>query len=125
MKIYYNPKLKALARQHRNNSTKSQIKLWGILKGKQMLGYDFHRQKPIDEFIVDFFCNRLCLAIECDGYSHQLPSVQEKDSQKTLRLNRLGVNLLRFTDEEILNDFQNVQLAIEQYILNFETNTFK
>ena len=55
IKTYCNPKLKALARQLRNNSTKSEIKLWLCLKGKQMCGYDFHRQKPIDEYIVDVF----------------------------------------------------------------------
>lgn len=55
MKIHYNPKLKPLARQLRNNSTKAEIRLWGYLKGKQMHGYDFHRQKPIDNYIADFF----------------------------------------------------------------------
>ncbi|GAA3773950.1 hypothetical protein GCM10022271_02510 [Corallibacter vietnamensis] len=55
MKIYYNPKLKELARQLRNNATKSEIKLWTYLRRSQMYGYDFHRQKPIDEYIVDFF----------------------------------------------------------------------
>ncbi len=58
IKIKYNPKLKELARQLRNNSTKAEIKLWKYLKGKQMLGYDFHRQKPIDNYIVDFLSNR-------------------------------------------------------------------
>lgn len=47
-----------------------------------MHGYDFHRQKPIDEYIVDFFCNKLQLAIEVDGYSHQLVEVWEKISRK-------------------------------------------
>lgn len=54
--IYYNPKLKQLARKLRNNSTLSEILLWKYLKEKQMMGYDFHRQKPLDEYIVDFFC---------------------------------------------------------------------
>jgi very-short-patch-repair endonuclease len=62
--IPYNPKLKEYARQLRNNSTRSEIILWKYLKGKQMLGYDFHRQKPIDNYIVDFFCSELMLAIE-------------------------------------------------------------
>ena len=62
--------LKEKARELRNNSTTSEIKLWMYLKNKQMLGYDFHRQKPLDEYIVDFFCNELMLAIEIDGLSH-------------------------------------------------------
>ena len=73
--IYYNPKLKLLARQLRNNSTKSEITLWQYLKGKNMCGCDFIRQKPIDNYIVDFFCYELRLAIELDGFSHQLDEV--------------------------------------------------
>ena len=53
--IPYDPKLKELARQLRNDSTKTEIFLWLKLKGKQMYGYDFHRQKPIDHYILDFF----------------------------------------------------------------------
>ena len=122
MKIYYNPKLKELARQLRNNATKSEIKLWQQLKGKRMYGYDFHRQKPIDNYIVDFFCNKLKLAIECDGYSHQLPEVWEKDVKKEQRLNELGVTVLRFSDDMIMNDISNVIRCIENYIINFEAN---
>ena len=122
MKIYYNPKLKELARQLRNNATKSEIKVWQQLKGKRMYGYDFHRQKPIDNYIVDFFCNKLKLAIECDGYSHQLPEVWEKDVKKEQRLNELGVTVLRFSDDMIMNDISNVIRCIENYIINFEAN---
>ncbi|WP_271784819.1 endonuclease domain-containing protein [Aquimarina algiphila] len=78
MKIKYNPKLKELARQLRNNATKSEIRLWQKLKRGQMYSYDFHRQKPIDNYIVDFFCNKLQLAIELDGYSHQIIEVWGK-----------------------------------------------
>lgn len=55
----YNPALKEKARELRNNSTKTEILLWRFLKGKQLRGYDIHRQKPIDEYIVDFFCTDL------------------------------------------------------------------
>jgi len=82
MKIHYNPKLKELARQLRNNSTQSEIRLWQYLKGKQMMGYDFHRQKPIDNYIVDFFCNKLKLAIELDGFSHYIKETYLKDLEK-------------------------------------------
>lgn len=124
MKIYYNSKLKELARQLRNNSTKSEIRLWQKLKGYQMYGYDFHRQKPIDNYIVDFFCNKLQLAIECDGYSHEILEVWEKDVKKTSRLNELGISVLRFSDYQIMNDMDNVLRTIEDYILTFESNDF-
>ncbi len=122
VKIKYNPKLKELARQLRNNSTKSEIRLWQKLKRNQMHGYDFHRQKPIDEYIVDFFCNKLKLAIECDGFSHEILEVWEKDVKKTNRPNTLGIQVLRFSDYQIINGMDNVLRSIEDYILTYESN---
>lgn len=89
-----------------------------------MYNYDFHRQKPIDEYIVDFFCNKLQLAIECDGYSHELLDVYNKDVKKTKRLNDLGIYVLRFSDYQVVNDIENVLRAIEDYIFKFEENNF-
>ena len=120
--IPYNPNLKEFARQLRNNSTKAEVILWQKLKNKQMYGYDFHRQKPIDNYIIDFFCYELMLAIEVDGYSHQLEEVYDKDIIKTQKLNQLGISLLRFTDNEVLKDTFNVLLAIENFIADFEEN---
>jgi len=122
MIIKYNPRLKELARQLRNNSTKSEVRLWQKLKRNQMYGYDFHRQKPIDEFIVDFFCKKLQLAIELDGYSHEILEVWKKDVKKTKKLNSLGVRVLRFSDYQVMNDIENVLRALEDYILTFEEN---
>ena len=118
--IPYNSKLKEFARQLRNNSTETEIYLWLKLKGKQMYGYDFHRQKPIDNYIVDFFCNKLMLAIEVDGYSHEFLEVYNKDIIKEKRLNELGIHVLRFSDYQVLKDMENVLLAIEYFIFEFE-----
>ncbi len=118
--IWYNPKLKKYATELRNNSTKSEIILWLKLKGKQFYGYDFHRQKPIDNYILDFYCHELQLGIEVDGYYHLLIRVQRKDVRKEKRMNSLGVTVLRFSDKEVLKDMENVLRAIEFYILEFE-----
>ena len=118
--IPYNSKLTELARQLRNNSTKSEIKLWKQLKGKQMFGYDFHRQKPVDNYILDFFCHELMLGIELDGYSHLLEEVQVKDKIKEARMNELGINILRFSDRNIMKDLIGVMRVIEQYIEDYE-----
>ena len=120
MFVKYNPKLKAFARYLRNNATKSEIRLWQKLKGHQMLGYDFHRQKPIDEYIVDFYCGKLCLAIELDGYSHELEEIWKKDVMKTRRLNQLGIHVLRFSDQQVHEDMDHVLWVIEDYIQQFE-----
>jgi len=118
--IPYNPILKKIARQLRNDSTKSEIILWKHLKGKKMMGYDFHRQKPLDNFIVDFYCQELMLAIELDGYSHQLEEVMNKDVLKEIKLNEVGVKVLRFQDKEVYYSINNVISAIEAYVLEFE-----
>jgi very-short-patch-repair endonuclease len=118
--IPYNPKLKKLARTLRNQSTKSEIILWHYLKSKQMMGYDFHRQKPVDNYILDFFCYELMLAIELDGYSHQHDEVFEKDLKKEQKMNELGIKILRFQDDEVYFDIDNVLRSIENYIRDFE-----
>ncbi len=121
MKVHYNPKLKELARQLRNNSTQSEIRLWKYLKGKQMMGYDFHRQKPIDNYIVDFFCNKLKLAIELDGFSHYIKKIYAKDLEKEKKLKQLEINVIRFQDSEVLHRIDNVIAVIQEYIEKFES----
>lgn len=113
--IPYNPKLKEIARQLRNNSTLSEILLWRHLKGKQMRGYDFDRQKPIDNYIVDFFCNELMLAIEIDGISHEHKFSDDEIRQK--KLESLGIRFLRFTDWDVKRDIEAIVTSIRNWIL--------
>ena len=82
----YKPQLTLVARMLRKNMTDSEIFLWNELKNKQLLGYDFRRQRPIDEFIVDFFCPRLSLVVEIDGDSHE--GKLEKDSKRQSEIER-------------------------------------
>ena len=119
--IPYNPKLVELAKHLRNNSTKSEVILWNYLKGKKMLGIDFTRQKPIDSYIVDFFCNKLMIAIEIAGYSHQLEVVYAKDIEKSRRLEELGIKLLRFQDVEVFQNSKGVLQVIENTILELSS----
>jgi very-short-patch-repair endonuclease len=121
--IPYNPILKEFARQLRNDSTKTEIFLWLKLKGKQMYGYDFHRQKPIDLYILDFFCYELMLGIEVDGYSHEFLEVYNQDTIKEKRMRELSISVLRFSDEQVLKDMENVIRAIEFFIFEQEEHT--
>ncbi len=120
MKINYHPKLKELARELRNKSTKSEIKLWQYLKSKKMMGYDFHRQKPIDNFIVDFFCNKLNLAIELDGYTHTFEEIAEKDAVKQEKLKEWGITVLRFCDEDVMKNADGVLQVIRRFIEDYK-----
>ncbi len=67
MKIHYNPKLKTIARKLRKQGVLSEVLLWDHIKGKKMNGYQFMRQKPVGEYIVDFYCSKLKLVVEIDG----------------------------------------------------------
>ncbi|MFH0813661.1 MAG: endonuclease domain-containing protein [Pseudomonadota bacterium] len=116
-KIYhYNPKLKERARQLRNNSTLSEVLLWNELKNGKMKGKDFHRQKPIMSFIVDFFCPELALAIEIDGNSHDSENAYEKDMERQREMEGLGIQFLRFNDLDVKRNMPGVLSIIEQWV---------
>ncbi len=116
--IPYNSKLKELARNLRKNSTPGEIKLWQELKTKQFYGYDFDRQKPLLNYIVDFYCNELSLVIEVDGRYHEEITVQ--DTIRTKNLSDYNLTVLRFTELEIHNDLVNVLRTLESYVTDFK-----
>lgn len=119
--IPYNPKLKERARALRNNSTFTEILLWNYLRGKQVLGCDFDRQRPIDNYIVDFYCKELNLAIEVDGESHHGNEI--RDERRDKRLRELGVEVLRFDDLEVRYHTEFVLDKIEQWIKENQTKS--
>lgn len=102
MKIYYNQKLKQLSRELRNNSTLSEVLLWNELKARKLMGYQFLRQKPIENFILDFYCSKLKLAIEIDGNSHLGKEIKDKIRQTEIE--KYGITFLRFDDREVKNN---------------------
>jgi very-short-patch-repair endonuclease len=114
--VPYNPKLKMRARDLRNNMTKGEVILWQRLKKSQMMGYDFDRQKPIDQFIVDFYCKPLALVIEVDGSIHDSPEAKAYDQQRQACLEGLGIQFLRFKDSEVRENTNAVCSAIATWI---------
>jgi len=115
--IKYNPGLRKKARELRNNSTFSEILIWIKIKGKS-LGYEFHRQVPIDEYIVDFYCHELNLAIEIDGSSHD--HKYDYDLRRQYELERLGVKFVRFDDIDVKRNMNDVLRALEIVICDIE-----
>jgi len=79
-----------------------------------MFGYDFDRQKPVDNYIVDFFCNELMLAIEIDGDTHNYKI--ERDIKRQKRLEASGIRFLRFTDEDVKENIEGVVVMIGEWI---------
>ena len=114
--VPYNPKLTARARDLRNHMTAGEKLLWQRLKQKRIMGYDFDRQKPMDQFIVDFYCKALALAIEVDGSVHNTPDAQMRDQARQTRLEAIGVRFLRFSDDAVKQDINGVCLTIIDWI---------
>jgi very-short-patch-repair endonuclease len=112
--ILYNPNLKELARELRKNMTLSEVLLWNQLKRKQLMGFDFDRQRPIGDYIVDFYCKELFLAIEVDGNTHIYRD--EEDDKRQSDLEAMGVRFLRFDDLEVKKNMTNVLRVIENWI---------
>lgn len=112
--IPYDKHLKQRARELRNNSTQAEIIIWTHVKGKKIRGFDFHRQKPLMHFIVDFFCNELNLSIEIDGISHE--GNEQKDEWRQKKLEAIGIRFLRFTDLEVHHQTEQVMRKIEEVV---------
>ena len=116
---HYNKKFKGLARGLRNYSTKAEIILWtDLLRAKSLRGYAFLRQRPIGNYIVDFFSKELKLVIEVDGITHEYK--QREDFEKDLFLTKLGYKVMRFEDDDVLNHLDFVATEIDCYIDQFE-----
>ncbi len=114
MKIYYNPKLKQLARNLRNKSTLAEILFWNHVKRRQLLNYQFMRQKPIGDYIVDFFCSKLKLVIEIDGESHLDKEAQDRKKQQFLE--SIGLKVIRFSDDQIKFGMDFVLKELDEWI---------
>src|SRR6266705_2811568 len=93
---------KDFARHLRRNQTEAETQLWTILRSRQILGYKFRRQQPINKFIVDFCCLQERLAIELDG-GHHLDRAQY-DTARDQYLKDQGFRILRFWDSQILQE---------------------
>ena len=100
--------------------TYSEVKLWNALKNEKMMEYDFDRQRPIGNYIVDFYCKDLLLAIEVDGITHDNEKVILKDEIRQEELEILGVSFLRFNALDVVHDIDNVLHSIESWVLNYE-----
>ena len=105
--IPYNKTLTQKARENRKNPTSAEKKLWyEALSNKRLGNLKFTRQKPLDEYIVDFYCAELMLAIEIDGDTHA--GQEQYDKRRTENLNKYGVEVIRYTNAEVLNNLEGV-----------------
>ena len=108
----YNRNLKQPSRQLRENMTDAERHLWAKIRMKQLKGCQFYRQKPIGDYIVDFFCPRAKLVIEIDGTQHSSDEKAEYDRIRDECLSSLGLRVLRFTNSEVLKHVEGVLESI-------------
>ena len=107
--------LKEFAKENRKKPTEAEAILWDYIKNRQ-LGQPFRRQHIIGDYIVDFACIPLKLIIEIDGGYHHLPNQQMNDEQRQKWLEKRGFTVLRFSNEEIIADTNNVIKKIRHNI---------
>lgn len=112
----YNENLKQYSRQLRENTTDAEKFLWTKIRMRQLKGHQFYRQKPVGDYIVDFFCPRAKLAIEVDGSHHLVGETIEYDSIRNEYLSSLGLRVLRFTNTDVLAHIERVVESIEEEI---------
>jgi len=113
--IPYKPHLKEFARKLRKRRILSEVLLWKKIKNK-LLGVEFHRQVPIDNYIVDFYCHELMLAIEIDESSHSFEEISINDKERQDKLETLGVNFIRFENNVVKQNMRFVLEALQNKI---------
>ena len=106
--------LKMYARENRKNATTAEAVLWEYLRDNAV-GVKILRQHVIGDYIVDFVSHHSGLVIEVDGAYHLEPRQQEDDKLREQNLERMGYHVIRFTNEEVLYDTENVIEQIENY----------
>jgi very-short-patch-repair endonuclease len=109
--LAYNKNLKQYARELRKSMTDTENLLWSKIRGKQLKGCQFYRQKIIGNYIADFYCPGAKLVIELDGGQHYSSDGKEKDATRDAYIAGIGLKVLRFSDKDV---FENLDGVIEK-----------
>ena len=109
-------KLYQYGRELRKESTKAEKLLWAELRNRKLNGLKFRRQHPLDKFIVDFYCNEKKLVVELDGSVHEEKINKDYDEARTAMLAGLNVIVLRFQNEEVINNLKDVLNKIREVV---------
>jgi very-short-patch-repair endonuclease len=120
----YNKDLQPLAVKLRKNMTKAEACLWKYtLKNKQLRGHQFRRQRPVLHYIADFLCKELMLIIEIDGITHDTEKALVKDQHREAALKLAGFEVIRFTDQEILENITGVSDKLLKIVKEIENSS--
>ncbi|HEX3009571.1 MAG TPA: endonuclease domain-containing protein [Bacteroidales bacterium] len=100
------PEVFKKAKDLRKTETEAERLLWNQLNRNQILGLQFRRQHPINKFIADFYCHKTKLVIEVDGGIHEFRKNKEYDLERTKLLAQFGITVIRFTNDQIIDDIK-------------------
>jgi very-short-patch-repair endonuclease len=123
--MYYGakPELIRLALKMRKTPTKAEIVLWKNLKKLRNEGFIFRRQHPIEFFVADFYCHKAKLVVEADGEIHAFDKTKEKDESRSGELDRFGIKIIRFKNEEIINNIDLVIFKIKNQLKDLTSSS--
>ena len=105
-----------LARELRKKQASAEGLLWQLLRNRQLLEFKFRRQHQFGDYVADFYCHEVQLVIECDGSVHESNEQWHHDRNRDAYMIAQGVRVLRFTNDRILNDTENVLEEIAKYL---------
>ena len=108
--------LTELARELRKSQTSAEALLWQLLRNRQLFGFKFRRQHQFGDYVADFYCRDAHLIVECDGFVHEPNEQWHHDQNRDAYMIAQGLRVLRFTNERILNDTENVLNEIAKYL---------
>ena len=119
MTKHFNKKeLKETRRLLRRNQTYTEKIVWMYLRNRRTDGYKFRRQYSVDQFVLDFYCPELKLAIELDGSVHDVPEQKLYDEERQNYIEQFGIRFVRITNDEFLTNPNKAFLMIEEWIRN-------
>lgn len=105
--LKYLEELREISRRNRRKLTKAEANIWYQLLKNKKIGYKFTKQKPLNRFVLDFYCSELLIAIEVDGSSHI--KKENYDNERDKFLNCLNIKTIRFTNDEVFNNINKVK----------------
>lgn len=104
------------AKNLRDSPTQAEELLWLSLRNNQLGGYKFRRQHPLLNYVADFYCHQLKLVVEIDGEYHQTVEQKKLDKERTVNIEFQGLDVIRFTNDEVLTDINIVLNKIKEFI---------
>jgi very-short-patch-repair endonuclease len=110
------PAIFKLAKELRKEETEAEKILWTRLNKNQIMGLQFRRQHPINMFVADFYCAKIKLVIEIDGSIHEITEYQEHDIGRSEILNDFGITVIRFSNEQVIEDIDGTINKIEKTV---------